>query len=112
LRDLGEEPEVSERLVIDPAQDMPQMRAGQLLAIGGSEASQAAWLTHFPDQRLPALGDRTPREAALRPRDAPRLEALLREFEHDVDILRERGRPAPDINLLRKELQTPASAWL
>jgi hypothetical protein len=112
LRGLGEEPEVSERLVIDPAQDMPQMRAGQLLAIGGSEASQAAWLAHFPDQRLPALGDRTPREAGLRPRDAPRLEALLREFEHDADILRERGRPAPDIDLLREELQTPASAWL
>lgn len=112
LRDLGEEPEVSERLVIDPAQDMPQMPVGQLLAISGSEASQAAWLTHFPDQRLPAVGDLTPREAALRPRDAPRLEALLREFEHDADILRERGRPAPDIDLLREELQMPVSAWL
>lgn len=112
LRELGEEPDVSKQLVIDPAQDMPQLRAGQLLAIGGSEASQAAWLAHFPDQRLPALGDRTPREAALRPRDAPRLEALLREFEHDADILRERGRPAPDIDLLREELRAPASAWL
>jgi hypothetical protein len=112
LRELGEEPEVSEPLVIDPAQDMPQLRAGDLVAMGGSEESQEAWLTHLPDQRLPALGDRTPREAAQRPADAPRLEALLRDFEHNADLLRAQGRPAPDIERLREELRAPVSAWL
>lgn len=34
------------------------------------------------------------------------------EFEHDADILRKRGRPAPDIDLLREKLRAPASAWL
>jgi len=111
LRELGEEPVVSKQLVIDPAQDMPQVRVGELLSLGGSEESQAAWLEHFPDRPLPALDGRTPREAARRPHDAVRLEALLRELEHDADVLVGRGMPAPDIGRLRKELQAPASAW-
>lgn len=112
LREMGEKPEASKQLVVDPAQDMPQFRAGDLIAMGGSKESQEAWLTHLPDQPLPALGDRTPREAAQRPDDGPRLEALLREFEHDADLLRAQGRPAPDIERLREELRAPASAWL
>ena len=97
--------------MIDPAQDMPQVRAGQLLSLGGSHESQAAWLQHFPDQPLPALEGRTPREAARRPQDAARLEALLRELEHDADVVVSRGMPAPDIGQLRGELTAPASAW-
>jgi hypothetical protein len=112
LRELGEQPVVSNQLLIDPAQDMPQVRAGQLLSLGGSEESQAAWLAQFPDQPLPALDGRTPRQAARRPQDAPRLEALLRELEYDADVLVSRGMPAPDIGHLRQELQAPASAWL
>lgn len=112
LRELGEQPEMGRQRVIDPAQDMPQFRAGDLLGMGGSEESQEAWLTHVPDQSLPALGGRTPREAARRPDDGPRLEALLRDFEHDADRARARGGPVPDIERLREELGTPASAWL
>lgn len=112
LRKLGEHPEMGRQRVIDPAQDMPQFRAGDLMAMGGSEESQEAWLTHVSDQPLPALEGRTPREAAQRTGDAPRLEALLREFEHDADLLRAQGRPAPDIDRLRGELRAPASAWL
>jgi tetratricopeptide (TPR) repeat protein len=112
LREEDVEPVVSRQLVIDPAQDMPQVRVGSLLSLGGSGESQAAWLAHFPDQPLPALGGRTPREAARNERDAPRLEALLRELEHDADILAGRGLPAPDIASLRRELQAPAAAWL
>ncbi len=112
LCEMGEEPEIGKQQVIDPAQDMPQFRAGDLMAMGGSEESQEAWLTHVPDQPLPALEGRTPREAARRPDDGPRLEALLRDFEHNADRVRARGRPAPDIGRLREELGTPASVWL
>ena len=112
LRGLGEQPEMGKQRVIDPARDMPQFRAGDLMAMGGSEESQEAWLTHVPDQPLPALEGRTPREAARRPDDGPRLEALLRDFEHDADRVRARGGPAPDIERLREELRAPASAWL
>lgn len=112
LRELGEQPEVCKQLAIDPTQDLPQRRAGHLLSVGGSVESQATWLAYFPDQPLPALDGRTPREAAHRERDAARLEAVLRELEHDADILAGRGMPAPDIDLLREELQAPVSAWL
>lgn len=112
LRGLGEEPVVEKRLVIDPAQDMALPEVGSLVSLGASADSQAVWLKHFPDQPLPALDGRTPRQAALRERDAPRLERLLRELEHDADVLVSRGMPAPDIGRLRKELQAPASAWL
>jgi hypothetical protein len=111
LRELGENPVVSKQLVIDPAEDLAQMRAGQLLSIGASEQSQAAWLQHFPDQPLRALDGRTPREAARRADDGPRLETLLRELEHDADVLFSRGMPAPDIGCLRDALQAPATRW-
>jgi hypothetical protein len=111
LRDMGEEPSVSEKLVIDPAQDMPQLRSGSLIPFAASEEANAAWLTHWPDQKLPALGGRTPRHASRRISDQPRLEALLRELEHDADVLAQRGLPAPDVGRLRVELQLPADAW-
>lgn len=112
LRELGEQPVLATQLVIDPAKDMPQVPAGQLLSLGGSAESQAAWVQHFPDQPLPALHGRTPRQAARRSQDAPLLEALLRELEHDADILASRALPAPDVARLRQELHAPVSAWL
>jgi hypothetical protein len=63
-----------------------------------------AWLTHWPDEHVPALGGLTPRTAAARAKQRPRLEALLREFEHDVYKLARAGEPAPDIARLRAEL--------
>lgn len=113
LHDLGEDPAVSEQLVIDPSQDMALPPLGAMMTLGpSSRDSHEAWLTHLPDQPLPALHGRTPRQAAARPRDAARLEAFLRELEHDADILVSRGAPAPDISRLREELQAPAEAWM
>ncbi len=112
LRELGEEPTVSGKLVIDPAQDLPQLRSGSMLPFTGSEEANAQWLAYWPDQKLPALGGRTPRHASRRVADQPRLEALLREFEHDAELLARRGLPALDVSRLRTELQMPADAWL
>jgi hypothetical protein len=113
LRGFGQEPVVSEKLVIDPAQDLALPSVGALLTLGGgSEEANAAWLAHFADQPLPALDGHTPRQASRRQQYAPRLEALLRELEHDADILVSRGMQAPDIDRLRQELDAPAAAWL
>jgi tetratricopeptide (TPR) repeat protein len=111
-RELGEEPTVSGKLVIDPAQDLPQLRSGSMLPFTGSEEANTAWLAHWPDQKLPALGGRTPRHASHRVADQPRLEALLRELEHDAELLARHGLPALDVSRLRTELQMPADAWL
>jgi hypothetical protein len=61
---------------------------------------------------VPALGDRTPRQAARREGDRPTLEALLRELEHDADRLRIRGLAAPDVDRLRDELGMPVDAFV
>lgn len=111
LRELGEDPSVSSKLVIDPAQDLPQLRSGSMVPFAASEDTHAAWAEHWPDQKLPALRGHTPRAAASRPADQPRLEALLRELEHDADLLADRGLPVPDVGRLRKELQMPAETW-
>jgi hypothetical protein len=57
------------------------------------------------DERVPALGGATPRTASRREQTRPRLEAVLREFEHDAHVLARAGRPAPDLDRLRAELQ-------
>jgi len=65
-----------------------------------------------PTRPLPALGGRTPRQSARRERDQPPLEALLRELEHDADLLARRGLEVPDVGGLRRALQMPAEAWM
>ena len=82
LRELGEKPAVSDKLIIDPAQDMPQLRSGSMIPFAASEESNAAWAAHWPDQQVPALSGQTPRRAARRVADQPRLEALLRELRN------------------------------
>ncbi len=80
-----------------------QREAGPMRSWASREAIDA-WLTHWPDEHVPALGGLTPRTAAARAKQRPRLEALLREFEHDVYKLARAGEPAPDIARLRAEL--------
>jgi len=46
----------------------------------------------------------TPQTASRRVQSRPRLEAVLREFEHDAYVLTQAGRPAPDLDRLRAEL--------
>jgi len=105
LRELGAEPELERRSVIDPAQDMPPIRLGMPLPFGASQAAVEAWQSLWPDERVPALGGATPRAASRRAQSRPRLEAVLREFEHDAYVLARAGSPAPDLERLRGELR-------
>lgn len=50
----------------------------------------------WPDTPLPALGNRTPREAARLDAVRPRLVALLKDFETRAERQRREGRPAYD----------------
>jgi len=58
----------------------------------------------WPDQPLPALGNRTPRDAARLKRVRPKLVALLQEFENTSARERLDGRPAYDFGWMWAEL--------
>lgn len=102
--ELGEEPVVSEKLVIDPAEDLPFAGGRPMLPLGASAETNETWAEHWPDESLPALGGLSPRRAAERVDDRPRLEALLRELEHDADLVAAKGLPCVDVGALREEL--------
>jgi hypothetical protein len=104
LHGLGAEPELARRSVIDPAQDMPPARLGMPMPFGASQDAVDAWQSTWAGERVPALGGATPRTASRRAQSRPRLEAVLREFEHDAYVLARAGRPAPDLERLRAEL--------
>ena len=104
LRGLGAAPEIGRRSVIDPAQDMPPIQLGMPMPFGASQDAVDAWQSLWPDERVPALGGATPRTASRRAQSRPRLEAVLREFEHDAYVLARAHRPAPDLERLRAEL--------
>jgi len=63
-----------------------------------------AWL----DTGVPALGNRTPREAAGNPRLRTKLDLILKELENHESRLPERERF--DVALLRAKLGTDAKA--
>jgi hypothetical protein len=104
LRGLGAEPKLARRSVIDPAQDMPPIRLGMPMPFGASQEAVDAWQALWPEERVPALSSLTPRTASRRAQSRSRLEAVLREFEHDAYVLARSGRPAPDLERLRAEL--------
>jgi hypothetical protein len=104
LEQLGLEPELSRRSAIDPPMDLPPIRLGGPAPFGASRQAVDAWLEHWPDERVPALGGHTPRAAARLKRQRQRLEAVLREFEHDASLLARQGAATPDFGRLRAEL--------
>ncbi|MGE5290025.1 MAG: hypothetical protein ACM3ML_23130 [Micromonosporaceae bacterium] len=55
------------------------------------------------DEQVPALRGRTPRQAA-RGKERPLLEALLRQFEYEADLLAVGGKSGVDTRWLRDEL--------
>ncbi|MGH7263494.1 MAG: hypothetical protein ACREMB_01405, partial [Candidatus Rokuibacteriota bacterium] len=61
----------------------------------------------WPDTPLPALGGRTPREAAGLEALRPRLVALLEDFESRAERQRRAGHPAHDVGWLWDELRLP-----
>jgi hypothetical protein len=105
LRDLGEEPLVAAEARFDPALDLP-IRRGGALPFHLSDEAMAVWAQRWLEEPAAGLGGRTPRRAAARPADRPMLEALLRELEHDADLLTRQGMSAPNVYVLRKELDT------
>lgn len=58
----------------------------------------------WPDQPLPALGNRTPRQAAALKSARPRLISLLKEMEVFAERDRRAGRPAYDFTWMWAEL--------
>jgi hypothetical protein len=65
---------------------------------------QAEHYAKWPDERLPALGGRTPRQAVRSKRGREQVEELLRDFENSSERARKEGRPAFDFSGLRSEL--------
>jgi hypothetical protein len=61
------------------------------------------WEQLWIDAPVTRLNGRTPRQTAAS-RDWPLLEALLRQFEYDADLLAAQGQPGIDTDWLRQEL--------
>jgi hypothetical protein len=70
------------------------------------EALEADWLRKhwdaWVDTKVPALGNRTPRQAAKTARGRERLEALLSDFERSAE--RSQSAFTPNIGELRSKL--------
>ena len=58
-------------------------------------------------KKVPALLGRTPRQAA-RGRERPYLEAMLRQFEHEADLIAADGKAGVDTAWLRQQLDMPS----
>jgi uncharacterized protein (DUF2384 family) len=87
----------------DPLADAEEERLQQLPEVQEymqqmGERHWEAWL----DTRLPALGNRTPRQAAKTPDGRERLEALLAEFTWRTE--RTPNAMSPDVPALRARL--------
>jgi hypothetical protein len=74
-----------------------------------SDAADAAegWPKYWLDEPVPALRGRTPRQAAAG-QERPLLEALLREFEYEADLLAADGKSGVDTAWLREQLDMAA----
>jgi hypothetical protein len=100
-----EDPErAMERLASSPGREaeadaVPPEVAAEVVA-GFYEQHYRRWL----DEPVPALGNRTPREAASLARVRPKLVALLQEFENMAARDRLEGRPAYDFGWMWGEL--------
>jgi hypothetical protein len=106
LREAGGNPVVTSEKRIDPAQDVA-WAAGQRAAQGGTAAAAEGWEKFWFDEKVPALLGRTPRQAA-RGRERPYLEAMLRQFEYEADLLAADGKTGIDTAWLRQQLDMPS----
>ena len=90
----------------DPAQDFA-WPAVQRAAQGGAAAAAEGWEKFWLDEQIPALLGRTPRQAA-RGRERPYLEAMLRQFEYEADLLAADGTTGIDTAWQRGQLDMPS----
>lgn len=115
LRQAGADPTVESTTRFDPVLDLPA--PGEAAPVGSRDRPRevealeaeilATWRKRWVDEPVPALGNRTPREAASDAEGRPLLEALLRDFEHREDADRAAGRPLHGIAHLRNTLGMP-----
>jgi hypothetical protein len=105
LRKIGADPVITSEKRIDPAMDFAWV-AGQRASQGGAAAAAEGWEKFWLDEKVPALFGRTPRQAA-RGRERPYLEALLRQFEYEADLLAADGKTGVDTAWLREQLDMP-----
>jgi hypothetical protein len=105
LGKVGAEPVVTAEKRIDPALDFA-WPAGQRAFQRGVADAADGWEKYWLDEQLPALGGRTPRKAAAGP-ERPLLEALLRQFEYEADLLAAEGKAGIDTAWLREQLDMP-----
>jgi hypothetical protein len=106
LRKVGADPVVTSEKRIDPALDFA-WPAGQRASPGGAAAAAEGWEKFWLDEKVPALFGRTPRQAA-RARERPYLEAVLRQFEYEADLLAADGKTGVDTAWLREQLDMPS----
>jgi hypothetical protein len=102
LRKVGANPVVTSEKRIDPAMDFA-WPVGQRASQGGAAAAAQGWEKFWLDDKVPALFGRTPRQAA-RGRERPYLEAMLRQFEYEADLLAVDGKTGVDTAWLREQL--------
>jgi hypothetical protein len=81
-----------------PSSIPPEIERELILKV--KAAHYAAW----PDEPVPALGGKTPREAVRSETGRRAVEDLLRDFENTEERLRQSGSPAFDFTPLRKQL--------
>jgi hypothetical protein len=106
LRKIGGNPVVTSEKRIDPAVDFA-WPVGQRASQGGTAAAAEGWEKFWLDEKVPALFGRTPRQAA-RGRERPYLEAMLRQFEYEADLLAVDGKTGVDTAWLREQLDMPS----
>lgn len=102
LSKVGADPTVTQEHRIDPARELG-LSGGGLARWGGAVPSGEGWEKSWLDEQSPALGGCTPREAASA-EESPMLEALLRQFEYEADLLTAQGQRGIDTDWLRQEL--------
>jgi hypothetical protein len=102
LARIGANPVVTDEKRVDPAQDLAWPAGPRAFPRGPAPAAEGSE-KHWLDERVPALRGRTPRQAA-QGRERPMLEALLRQWEYEADLLAVQGESGVDTGWLRHEL--------
>jgi tetratricopeptide (TPR) repeat protein len=102
LTKLGETPVVTDEKRIAPALHTA-WPAGQSIYPQGAAPSARDWEEHWLEEPIPALNGRTPRQV-LQTKEGLTVEALLRQFEYEADLLAAEGKSGIDTQWLRQEL--------
>jgi tetratricopeptide (TPR) repeat protein len=103
LARIGAHPVITDEKRVDPAQDFAWPAGPPAFARGAAPAAEG-WEKHWLDEHVPALHGHTPRQAAVREKERPLLEALLRQFEYEAGLLAADGKSGIDTGWLRREL--------